>query len=114
MLVESGFVHVEHKQNVFRRLCEIARAFSKLDVHPDEVHIEQLVRNTHIYTHWSVAAIGIVFASRGIPVAADIPISSWQAYCKWRAGQAPLEAYQGRQEDERSAIGQGLWYVNQR
>lgn len=77
-----------------------------------EVHIEQLVRNTHIYTHYSVCAIGIAFAGAECKVAGDIPIQSWQAHVDWKGKRSALEAYQVSSEDEQAAIGMGLYYMD--
>jgi len=113
-LLASGIVHVEHKQAIFKRLWCIYREyyFRIANYRPEEVHIEQLVRFTHIYTHWSVAVIGIAFVSGGCTVDADIPITSWQRYCDWHGEKERLQAYKGRPDDEQAAIGMGLWYVN--
>jgi len=97
---------------IFQGYTDLCR-YQRLDLTIQEVHIEQLVRNTHIYTHYSVCAAGIAFVSEHVSVDADIPIQSWQAHCEWKGKRAPLEAYKERvsTEDELAAIGMGLWYV---
>lgn len=115
-LVEHGTVTADPELQVFARLWDIFTAYYDLALDVEEVHIEQLVRNTHIFTHWSVSAIGIAYAARGAKVAGDIPIQSWQKYCDWHGSQKRLRAYKNKveSEDELSAIGMGLWFLENR
>jgi hypothetical protein len=110
--VTSGTVAVDKKMNVFLRLHHIYKAYKKLRLSPHEIHIEQLVRNTHIYTHWSVSVIALGMFRRNVQVDADVPISSWQKFTDWKGDQAPLKNYKRwvRSEDELAAIGMGLWH----
>ena len=113
-LVTSGTVATNKKDNVFTRLNYIFKEYKKLkftDV--DEVHIEQLVRNTHIYTHWSVSVIAMALYNPTRAIAADISISSWQKATSWKTTKEPIKAYKGRvsSEDELAAIGMGTYYT---
>jgi len=112
-LIDSGTVAVDKKMNVFLRLHHIYKAYKKLRLSPNEIHIEQLVRNTHIYTHWSVSVIALSMFRRNVQVDADIPISSWQKFTDWKGNKAPLKDYKRwvRSEDELAAIGMGLWHT---
>lgn len=112
VLVDSGTIAVDKKDNVFTRLCKIYKGYKKVPK-VEEVHIEQLVRNTHIYTHWSVSVIAIALYHSGCSIFADIPIASWQKHTDWQGKKAPLNGYAGRvkSEDELAAIGMGLWHT---
>jgi Holliday junction resolvasome RuvABC endonuclease subunit len=112
VLINSGTIAVDKKDNVFIRLCKIYKSYRKVPK-VGEVHIEQLVRNTHIYTHWSVSVIAIALHHSGCNISADIPIASWQKYTDWQGKKAPLHSYTGRvkSEDELAAIGMGLWHT---
>lgn len=112
-LQQSGTIVADKKDNVFKRLYQIYVGYRKLGIKPDEVHIEQLVRNTHIYTHWSVSVIALGLFHRDVQVDADIPISSWQKFTEWKEERTPLQAYKRRvsSEDELAAIGMGLWHT---
>lgn len=88
-LVETGtcraVVQDTGDRDAFRRLSDILDAFALPDFSlVKEVHIEQLVTRTHQYTHWAVGAIGALLAAYGIPVRADVPISSWQKFVGWK------------------------------
>lgn len=111
-LVKSGTVAVDKRDNIFVRLCKIYKGYKKLEK-AEEVHIEQLVRNTHIYTHWSVSVIAIALHHSGCNIFADVPITSWQKHTDWQGEKAPLNSYKGRvsSEDELAAIGMGLWHT---
>lgn len=113
-LLKSGTIATDKKNNVFDRLHKIYREYKKLkfkDV--EEVHIEQLVRNTHIYTHWSVSVIAMALYHPNRTIAADISISSWQKATLWKTTKDPIKAYKGRvsSEDELAAIGMGTYYT---
>jgi hypothetical protein len=121
--MQSGTFVVDRKKNIFRRLCEVFAHYRDIvDCDIDEVHIEQLVRNTHIYTHWSVAVIGIALYLQCGSVDANIPIQSWQKHNGWRKAKGGvevgkvLETYRKKvsSEDELAAIGMGLFWVNNR
>lgn len=113
-LIKSGTVATNKKDNVFDRLNYIFKEYRKLkftDV--SEVHIEQLVRNTHIYTHWSVSVIAMALYHPSRAIAADVSISSWQKATSWKTTKDPIKAYKGRvsSEDELAAIGMGTYYT---
>jgi hypothetical protein len=110
---QSGTVLADKKRNVFARLYQIYCGYKKLRIKADEVHIEQLVRNTHIYTHWSVSVIALGLFHSNVKVDADVPISSWQKFTDWKEERGPLKTYQRRvsSEDELAAIGMGLWHT---
>lgn len=112
-LTRSGTIAVDKKKNVFLRLYHIHRQYKALRIKADELHIEQLVRNTHIYTHWSVSVIAHALFHSNIQVDADIPISSWQKFVDWKEERTALKTYQKRvsSEDELAAIGMGLWHT---
>jgi hypothetical protein len=111
-LITSGTIAVDKKLPVFIRLYQIYKAYRKLRLKPDEVHIEQLVRNTHIFTHWSVSVIALGLFHHSVQVDADIPISSWQKFVDWKEEKTPLAPYKRRvqSEDELAAIGMGLYH----
>ncbi len=113
-LIDSGTVAVDKKMPVFLRLYHIYKAYRKLRLSPNELHIEQLVRNTHIYTHWSVSVIALSLFRRNVQVDADIPIASWQKFADWKGEKTPLKDYKRwvRSEDELAAIGMGLWHTS--
>lgn len=115
-LVAHGTVAVDRKLPIFKRLSAVYRQYAQSKINVEEVHIEQLVRNTHIFTHWSVAVIGLAFTDRCASVEADIPIQSWQAHVRWKTDQAPLSAFKGsvHSEDELAAIGMGLYYTEKK
>jgi len=77
-----------------------------------DVHIEQLPRQCHHYTHWSVGVIGVAFEDDNI--LADLPVQSWQKYAEWKGERLPLKPYleSVSTDDELAAIGMGLWYLN--
>lgn len=112
-LIRSGTVATDKRDNVFVRLYKIYKGYKKLGLKPDEIHIEQLVRNTHIFTHWSVSIIALGLFHDDVQVDADIPISSWQKFTDWKETKEPLQAYKRRvsSEDELAAIGMGLWHT---
>ena len=112
-LIQSGTIAVDKTKSVFVRLYQIHKQYRKLRIKADELHIEQLVRNTHIYTHWSVSVIALALFRGNIQVDADIPISSWQKFVDWKEERGPLKTYQKRvrSEDELAAIGMGLWHT---
>lgn len=113
-LIKSGTIATNKKDNVFDRLNYIYKEYRKLKFENlTEVHIEQLVRNTHIYTHWSVSVIAMALYVTGRFIAADVSISSWQKETSWKTTKDPLKAYKGRvsSEDELAAIGMGVYYT---
>ena len=112
-LIRSGTVATDKRDNVFLRLYKIYQGYKKLGIKPDEIHIEQLVRNTHIFTHWSVSVIALSLFHRDVQVDADIPIASWQKFTDWKETKDPLQTYKRRvsSEDELAAIGMGLWHT---
>ena len=116
-LIKHGTVAVDKKLPVFERLVlvyqkyyELACQLTKLEI--EEVHIEQLPRSCHIYTHYSVAIIGMPFAHKHCSVVGDIPISSWQKHCDWNGEREILKAHKVSSEDELAAIAMGLWYID--
>lgn len=114
--IESGTICANESDDVFNRLDCISRRYHYLmraKEELDEVHIEQLVRNTHIYTHWSVGVIGTIMSVHSKTVAGDIPIQSWQKHVDWKDKRRKLKKYGHivKSEDELAAIGMGLWYV---
>lgn len=107
---------MDKKVSAFTRLSALLTRYQELAnlIYPKEVHIELLPRTCHIYTHYSVGVIGLVFAARGSTVAGDIPVKSWQKAVEWEGARTPLAPYKDavHSEDELAAIGMGLFYVN--
>lgn len=114
-LKNHGTIAVENALDVFTRLGKISRLYYQTVVTDsvDEVHIEQLPRRCHHYTHWSVGVIGTAIVPHCTNIKADIPVPSWQKHCEWKSGAKRVKALAGRvgSEDELAAIGMGLWYV---
>ena len=115
-LEASGTVAVQGVVPV--RLWKIFDAYRgiMLEQNPDEVHVENFRRNLAIQLHWSV---GVIMAAAGfyaVPAQQDCWMSSWQRYCGFKKGGpfGKLSKYEKKteSEDELSAIGIGLWYVN--
>lgn len=102
----------ERLVKVFNAYIDLAMILKNSGVIVEEVHIEQLPRSCHIYTHYSVCAAGIAFASGSCTVCGDIPIQSWQKAVDWNGERKALEAYKVSSEDELAAIGMGLYYTN--
>ena len=113
-LIKSGTIATDKKCAVFDRLNYIYKKYKKLKFdNLEEIHIEQLVRNTHIYTHWSVSVIAMALYNPDVVIAADISILSWQKATSWKTTKEPIKAYKGRvsSEDELAAIGMGTYYT---
>lgn len=111
-LKSSGTIIADKRLPIFIRLFQIYKQYRRKKFDVEEVHIEQLVRNTHIYTHWSVCAIALGVLRSHTKVDADIPIQSWQKATDWKGEQAPLQSYKRRvsSEDELAAIAMGLYH----
>lgn len=83
-LIASGTVAVDKKLHWSERLHWIRQKYLELPfTNIDEVHIERLVRRTHIITHYSVGVIASVLCLYSKAVSADVGIRSWQKYCEW-------------------------------
>jgi len=118
-LLQSGTIAVDPKLSIFARLYALFRLYIKLGADLaifKEVHIEQLPRNCHHYTHWSVGCLGAALYLSSIEVHADIPVQSWQKAVDWKGRQAALTPYKGkvRSEDELAAIGMGIYYTTKK
>lgn len=118
-LEAQGSVVVDKKLPPFVRLMQVYYSYLELANNApgpliQEVHIEQLPRRCHIYTHYSVAVAGIAFASSDCQVWGDIPVKAWQKYTDWHGERAMLKGYTVQTEDELAAIGMGLYYVNKK
>lgn len=128
-LVQHGTVEAHDKKDSieFRLRDVMMKYMDVVNCHADmyetkfeSCHIEQLVRMTHIYTHWSVGVImaAVLSTDHVHKVAADIPISSWEKYTQWNTDKAPIyKALQSStkkiaSEDELAAIGIGLYWTN--
>lgn len=113
-----GTIAVDRDLDVFTRLRYIYYRYLETIVNGsvDEMHIEQLPRRCHHYTHWSVGVIGSAGAVReATVVAADIPVQSWQKACDWKGKRVQLKKsllHPVSSEDEEAAVGMGLYYVN--
>ena len=81
---------------------------------PEEVHIENFRRNLAIQLHWSVGTIISAAGYQGVEAKQDCWMSSWQRYTSFKKGgpYGKLTEYIVESEDELSAIGIGLWWVN--
>lgn len=75
-----------------------------------EVHVEQLVRNTHIYTHYSVGIIAAAFAPYA-EVFLDIPIQSWQKHAQWDEFKSIYQDLGCLSEDEFAAMCMGRYWT---
>lgn len=116
-LVASGTVRAPSKESPAKRLRAIYRAYSAIRKQHGpfhEVHIERLVRMTHIYTHYSVGVLMCAFAGIRGPVSGDVNIKSWQKHVAWCHERARLTEYKARveSEDELAAVGMGLYYLD--
>lgn len=118
-LLKSGTVEV--KGQVWDRLAALSWRYTHLFsgktwVDCQEAHIEQFGGRPHRYLVFSVGVIGAAVANIATEVEQDIPVSSWQKYCDWKGKGLILDPYRDKvdSEDELSAIGMGLWYVNAR
>ncbi len=119
VLKESGTIVAEESSDVFTRLSDLYSQYYQLRVCRKirEVHIEQLVRNTHIYTHWSVGVIGAALRQfTDTEVYADISISSWQKFAEWKGEREPLAAdvFEVDSEDELAARAMGRFWFAER
>ncbi len=83
---------------------------------PDEMHVENFRRNLAIQLHWSVAAILAAAGYHAVPAEQDCWMSSWQSFCGFKKdgpyGKLAKFSKKTSSEDELSAIGIGLWWVN--
>ena len=116
-LIASGTIAVDKTLHWSLRLHEIARAYKQLPfTNIDEVHIERLVRNTHIYTHYSVGVISSILCLYSDSVEADVSITSWQKAVDWKDKRKKLTPYKRRveSEDELAAIGMGLYWLSEK
>lgn len=123
-LLKSVGIVAPKKDSIFARLRTVQRELATVlgmllgnGYKIKEVHIEQLVRTTHIYTHWSVGVIGTVASLYCDSVDADIPIKSWEKFARWHEERpAWVKTYQRRveTEDELAAICMGKWYLNEK
>lgn len=80
----------------------------------DEAHVESLVKKTHEFTHGSVWAVRLAFTEAGAQFYyKTLPIRSWQKFADWNGEAEPLKRWADKPEDERAAIGMGLYFVNE-
>lgn len=104
-LVKSSSFTADKKNAIATRLKKIYNYYYKLMLKykVNEVHIERLVRNTHIHTHW---AVGVIMAacSSAKKVDADISIKSWQTATNWN------RLSKKSQTDEQAAILMGRYF----
>ncbi len=115
-LIASGTIAVDKKLKWPERLHLLRQEYAKLPfTNLDEVHIERLVRTTHIYTHYSVGVIAAVLWLYSDHVDAAVSITSWQKYVDWKGKQKRLAPYKQKvgSEDELAAIGMGIYWVNE-
>lgn len=114
-LIDHGTILVDGGRNVEHRLADMFRRFQQLGQSLDweEAHIEQLVRMTHIYTHYSVGVImaALCTPNNFKPVRGDVPISSWQKVSGWKTGRALIAGIEVESEDEAAAISMGIYWV---
>lgn len=95
-MVEHGTIRcTDFKTSWEFRLAEIGIQYKNLYkmLKPDIVYIERLVRNTHIYCHYSVGHVGAIFAANGVICSPSISIKSWEAHVKWHQERRPLKQY---------------------
>jgi hypothetical protein len=114
-LKSHGTIATDKKWAVFTRLHDIWRQYRSLVVSGsiDEVHIEQLPRRCHFFTHWSVGAIGhALFPSvASHKILGDIPVKAWQKASNWESRKANWKNVACKSEDELAAICMGEYFV---
>jgi Holliday junction resolvasome RuvABC endonuclease subunit len=116
-LIAHGTIAVDKNLHWTARLHEIRQGYLKLPFTKiDEVHIERLVRRTHIYTHYSVGVIASVLCLYAVSVDAEVSITPWQKYVDWKGKRKRLTPYKKRvkSEDELAAIGMGLYWLSEK
>lgn len=115
-LVDHGTISVDRKFSVYIRLMHISSLyrtnFSSFNL--DEVHIEQLPRRCHHFTHWSAGVIGCTLQAFASTVDADIPVRSWQKHANWDDIEDSWKKRGLKSEDELAAICMGEYWVNER
>lgn len=118
--MESGTIAVDKKLDVWERLRLIEQKYRALPLPKlKEVHIEQLPRKCHYFTHWSVGVIGSSLRYECLDINQDIPVTSWQRSTRWtqrEEGLSKVEAYKGQveSEDELAAIAMGIYFYAER
>ena len=122
-LKSHGTIRADKSWPVFARLHVIWAGYRNLvvDGSVDEVHIEQLPRMCHHFTHWSVGVIGHACHKFTSAIESDIPVKSWQKFVGWDGKQGDKFAKEGPEplkqpesEDERAAIAMGWYWVNRK
>lgn len=115
-LVSHGTIATDKKWSVFTRLHDIWSNYRRLVVSGsvDEVHIEQLPRRCHHFTHWSVGVIGhALFPSvSSSQIFGDIPVKAWQKASNWNDRKEKWKEAGYSSEDELAAICMGEYFVN--
>lgn len=119
-LIDHGTIRADKSFPVFSRLHVIWAAYRELPLkNIDSVHIEQLPRMCHHYTHHSVGVIGHALYKFCADIAGDIPVKSWQKFTGWDgkygdkyATIGPTFLHVPASEDERAAIAMGWYMVN--
>ena len=111
--VKSGTIAVDKKLDVYARLRLLSSLYYNfvVDGSLDEIHIEQLPRRCHIYTHYSVGVIGSALSSKCAVIKGDIPVKSWQAATGWEFRKKNWANVKCTSEDELAAICMGEYYV---
>lgn len=83
---------------------------------PKEVHVENFRKNLAIQLHWSVGVIISAAGYEDVEAFQDCWMSSWQRWCGFKKGgpygKLAKFSKNTNSEDELSAVGIGLWWVN--
>jgi Holliday junction resolvasome RuvABC endonuclease subunit len=111
--VKSGTIAVDKRLDVYARLSLLSSLYYNfvVDGSLDEIHIEQLPRRCHIYTHYSVGVIGTSLSRKCSVIKGDIPVKSWQAATGWEARKKGWADVNCTSEDELAAICMGEYWV---
>lgn len=119
-LVKSGTISISN-DDPYRRLADIYDAYlalgfflSQTGLRPGAVHVEQLPRSCHIYTHYSVGIIGAALCQTGAQVKGDVPIKAWQKHANWKARLKDWAKEGYKSEDEFAAVCMGKYWLAER
>lgn len=116
-LIESGSIEANKKEkDVAARLAFIFERYREVfaRLRADEVRVEQFGGKVH---HLVLFSVGVILAAaelEGSAASQSIPVASWQSYTDWHGDKLLLRDYDVFSEDERAAIGMGLWYLKEK
>ena len=112
-LKASGTISTDKKLDVVARLTNIWAEYRSTIVSGsiDEVHIEQLPRRCHHYTHWSVGVIAHALYPICRTIRADVAVKSWQKHSGWVTGKSGWKEAGFTSEDESAAVHIGKYWM---